>query len=243
MPARSYSAFFCSRSCATRAKFTSNTECTWADVRRLSTMCSAIFFRITPIGTISTRSPGLNAGTCAGATAAPALADARGSRGCRAWSRGRRRRSRATAAMSTLCSLAMRRTSGDDRVRRASSVLEPAQRRCRPETSRGGRRFGPWPRRTSPRGLRRRGRPAADVAAATVSPIVATTLLTATVSPSRTLISDSTPAAGEGISASTLSVEISKSGSSRSTVVAHFLDPADDGAFGDRLAHLRHQHR
>ena len=47
--------------------------------------------------------------------------------------------------------------------------------------------------------------------------IVATTLLTATVSPSLTVISVSTPAAGDGISASTLSVEISKSGSSRST--------------------------
>ena len=36
-------------------KFTSNTVCTCAEVRRLSTMCSAIFFRITDIG--STRSP------------------------------------------------------------------------------------------------------------------------------------------------------------------------------------------
>ena len=45
-PARSYSAFFASRICATREKFTSNTECTCADVRRLSTMCSAIRLRI-----------------------------------------------------------------------------------------------------------------------------------------------------------------------------------------------------
>ena len=37
-------------------KFTSNTVCTCADVRRLSTMWSAIFLRITDIG--STRSPG-----------------------------------------------------------------------------------------------------------------------------------------------------------------------------------------
>src|SRR4029453_18371118 len=50
-----------------------------------------------------------------------------------------------------------------------------------------------------------------------------TTLLTATVSPSLTLMSVRTPAAGEGISASTLSVEISKSGSSRSTVSPTFL--------------------
>ena len=45
----------------------------------------------------------------------------------------------------------------------------------------------------------------------------ATTVLMPTVSPSGNLISVSTPATGEGISASTLSVEISKSGSSFST--------------------------
>ena len=41
--------------------------------------------------------------------------------------------------------------------------------------------------------------------------------------PSGTLISESTPATGEGISASTLSVEISKMGSSRWTVSPTFL--------------------
>ena len=54
------------------------------------------------------------------------------------------------------------------------------------------------------------------------------------------MIASSTPASGEGISASTLSVEISKSGSSLSTRVADLLDPADDRAFRDRLAHLGH---
>src|SRR5689334_3478021 len=54
-------------------------------------------------------------------------------------------------------------------------------------------------------------------------PMTATTLLTGTVSPSCALISASTPAAGEGISASTLSVEISNSGSSRSTLSPTFL--------------------
>src|SRR6266446_2577609 len=44
-----------------------------------------------------------------------------------------------------------------------------------------------------------------------------------TVLPSPTLISFSTPAEGDGISASTLSVEISKSGSSRSTLSPGFL--------------------
>ncbi len=42
-------------------------------------------------------------------------------------------------------------------------------------------------------------------------------MLIATVCPSATLISSSVPATGEGISASTLSVEISKMGSSRLT--------------------------
>src|SRR5882672_6263962 len=64
--------------------------------------------------------------------------------------------------------------------------------------------------------------PGAD-AASPACPIVPTTLLTGTVSPSFTLMSVRTPAAGEGISASTLSVEISKSGSSRSTGSPTFL--------------------
>ena len=55
------------------------------------------------------------------------------------------------------------------------------------------------------------------------SPSTATTVSMATVSPSCTRISRSTPAAGDGISASTLSVEISKIGSSRSTVSPTFL--------------------
>src|ERR1700722_11551206 len=50
-----------------------------------------------------------------------------------------------------------------------------------------------------------------------------TTVPTETVAPSCTLSSPSTPAAGDGISASTLSVEISKRGSSRETVSPGFL--------------------
>src|SRR6202453_3482305 len=53
---------------------------------------------------------------------------------------------------------------------------------------------------------------------------VATTALICTVVPACTLISASTPAAGEGISASTLSVEISKSGSSCCTVSPGFFN-------------------
>src|SRR2546421_656402 len=53
--------------------------------------------------------------------------------------------------------------------------------------------------------------------------ITATSVCTGTVWPSCTLISASTPAAGAGISASTLSVEISNSGSSRFTWSPIFL--------------------
>ncbi len=52
---------------------------------------------------------------------------------------------------------------------------------------------------------------------APLSSITPTTVLIGTVSPSLTLISLTTPAIGDGISASTLSVEISNKGSSRST--------------------------
>jgi hypothetical protein len=64
---------------------------------------------------------------------------------------------------------------------------------------------------------------AEDATAAPASPMTATTLLTGTVSPSLTEMSRTTPAAGEGISASTLSVEISNRGSSRSTASPTFL--------------------
>ena len=52
------SAFFASLIFVTLEKSTSNTECTWAEVRRLAIMCSAILLRMTVIGTISTASPG-----------------------------------------------------------------------------------------------------------------------------------------------------------------------------------------
>src|SRR5262249_964810 len=62
----------------------------------------------------------------------------------------------------------------------------------------------------------------AEIAAPAAS-ITPTTVWMGTVWPSGTLISLRTPAAGEGISASTLSVEISKRGSSRSTLSPGFL--------------------
>ncbi len=54
-------------------------------------------------------------------------------------------------------------------------------------------------------------------------PMTATTVLIVTVLPSSTLISVRVPATGEGISASTLSVDISKIGSSRWTVSPTFF--------------------
>ena len=63
----------------------------------------------------------------------------------------------------------------------------------------------------------------ADTAAFLSVSRTATRVWTGTVCPSCTLISTSFPAAGAGISASTLSVEISKSGSSRLTSSPSFL--------------------
>src|SRR5271163_515504 len=66
----------------------------------------------------------------------------------------------------------------------------------------------------------------AGAAAAPTAPptlMAATTVLICTVVPACTLISASTPAAGEGISASTLSVEISKRGSSCCTASPGFF--------------------
>ena len=79
-------------------------------------------------------------------------------------------------------------------------------------------------------------------AAPAPSPITASRTPTSTVSPSGTRISVRTPAAGEGTSESTLSVETSKSGSSRSTWSPTRLHPAGDRALGHRLAELRHRH-
>src|SRR5690242_19617795 len=60
-------------------------------------------------------------------------------------------------------------------------------------------------------------------AAAPLSSILPTTVLIATVLPSSTNTCDNTPAAGDGISVSTLSVEISNKGSSRSTCSPGFF--------------------
>src|SRR5205814_4458620 len=68
------------------------------------------------------------------------------------------------------------------------------------------------------------GAGAGAAAAAPAASITATTVLMGTVWPSANLISFNTPADGAGISASTLSVEISKSGSSRCTLSPGFFN-------------------
>ena len=109
----------------------------------------------------------------------------------------------ATADRSTSCSAASRRTTGDNRALGAA---------------------GPGAGPAVPAGdgsAAGEGRSAGTAGAATASPaapITATTELTGTVSPARARICSSTPPTGAGTSASTLSVDISNSGSSRSTV-------------------------
>src|SRR4029453_13177437 len=123
---------------------------------------------------------------------------------------------------------AMLRTTGEDFVRRRSSNVDGADRVAGAEAATGSDVAA-----TDPVGAAAAtgGRPTgADVAAtdpgcaagsappaegfSPFAPMVATTEFTGTVSPSLTLMSRRIPAPGDGISASTLSVEISNSGSS-----------------------------
>ena len=115
---------------------------------------------------------------------------------------------------SRLLSLAMRRTSGEDRPCSPISLgaeLEAAG-------AAAGVAVGGVPACFSA-GAAATGAPAP----AALPPITATTVLISTVLPSGTLMSVNTPAAGAGISASTLSVEISNKGSSRWTVSPTFF--------------------
>ena len=122
-----------------------------------------------------------------------------------------------------LFSRARRRTRGELRTRRRLPACGPARGWRTPPAS-GRNRLPPAPPAPClPAAASRRLRPLHAAAAAAAVSITATTVWTGTVCPSATLISRSTPAAGEGISASTLSVEISNSGSSRSTLSPGFL--------------------
>ena len=116
------------------------------------------------------------------------------------------------------CSRAIRRTNGDDRWRRGVSRSTSSLW----ESAGGDAGVGRADATSSSTAacMRLAGGVAAGVGGAAVSPawpMTATTVWIGTVSPTLALISVSTPAAGDGISASTLSVEISNSGSSRST--------------------------
>src|SRR4030095_11949545 len=137
--------------------------------------------------------------------------------------------------MSTPCSPAILRTTGDDLVRRSSS-FEAAPPSCGGLGGAGaaavgeGAAGGGGGAATGAGGASgfdclgssfgAAGASDAGWAAGGFAPaplITATTVLTGTVSPSCTFISERTPEVGAGISASTLSVEISNSGSSRFT--------------------------
>src|SRR6266568_4669187 len=138
--------------------------------------------------------------------------------------------------MSTLCSAAILRTSGVDFVRRRCSAVWTPPSPSLFKTGAGaagagagalgGSGFGAGAGAAAFGGSGLSGAEAAAgfaaVAPASVSS-TATSVCTGTVWPSCTLISARTPAAGAGISASTLSVEISNSGSSRFTGSPTFL--------------------
>src|SRR5437899_4139345 len=128
------------------------------------------------------------------------------------------------------CSLAMRRTSGEECTRAASRAALTAGATAAGCGAGGGTicGFGAGAAATATgtgavAGAALAGGGAGAAAAAPAASITATTVLMGTVWPSVTLISFSTPADGDGISASTLSVEISNSGSSRSTLSPGFF--------------------
>ena len=130
-----------------------------------------------------------------------------------------------TCARLMLCSRAILRTSGDERAWSSSS--------CEAWACTGGAGAGGPAALGSAAGAgvlrepilfcRRRRGPRLAAALSPSAEIVPTTVFTWTVAPSATLMSCRTPEAGAGISASTLSVEISNSGSSRCTLSPGFF--------------------
>src|SRR5450432_404457 len=140
------------------------------------------------------------------------------------------------APRSTLCSLARRRTNGEEWMRSVELPEETAAPGAEDCAAAGGGACGAGAAGLAAAGADGAGGAAAagvfagaggaagaEAGAAPVPSITATMVWMGTVWPSAILISFSTPAEGEGISASTLSVEISKSGSSRSTLSPGFL--------------------
>ena len=106
---------------------------------------------------------------------------------------------------------------------RAPPDLGWARVPVRDRSARGGRGLGDAGRLRREPDRDRAGWGGAAAAALPSASITPTTVFTCTVAPSLTLISFRMPAAGAGISASTLSVEISNSGSSRWTLSPGFF--------------------
>src|SRR5208283_4565359 len=127
---------------------------------------------------------------------------------------------------SMLCSLASRRTSGEECTRSVVLAAAPSACGTAVEAAAGAGVGAALGAGVAPGFAAAGGAAAGAGAEATAAPapsITATTVWIGTVWPSGILISFSTPAEGEGISASTLSVEISNSGSSRSTLSPGFF--------------------
>src|SRR6266702_4167310 len=214
---------------------TSKTVATWAEVRLESPMCSAVFLRIGDMGTTCPRASdptAVDGGVITGAGGGVGAAeDAARASMCPRMSCFVTRPAMpvpATSRMSRLCSAAIRRTTGEERVWRSSSAVisewgRTGRGACSGSrtklTGGAGGASGGAGRATDPAGGAS-GAAGATTGATTAAPsaaITATTVLMGTVAPGWTRISFRTPVAGAGISASTLSVEISKSGSSRCT--------------------------
>src|SRR5260370_11382437 len=123
-----------------------------------------------------------------------------------------------TAPRSMLFSRAIRRTNGDDRTGCPAGAAGGGDEGRAIGVGAAGTATG-----SGARGAGWAGTVGPEAPGAPAPPMTATTVLTWTVVPSLTLISRNTPAEGAGISASTLSVEISNRGSSRWTLLPTFF--------------------
>ena len=262
-PAASYSAFFFSRSAATRAKFTSYTEYTCGDVCALSTMCSAIFLRMTLIGTTLDVLARLERRARGAGTAARRLRRRRGAIGIAPRLDEREdvllRDAAADPGAVDLgdVDVVLPRDAADERRRLLPPELLPSS-----SLPTARRRLGAW-RRGRNRWCGARGRlrlcpaarprpPAAPALGAAPARLgrrrrltcrrrsIATTLLTGDRLPFLDL--DLGEHAGDR--RRDLRVDLVGRNLEQRLVavdrVADLLDPADDRAFGDRLAHLGH---
>src|SRR6185369_9847994 len=211
-----------------RVRSTSNMQCTWALVRRDSIMRWAMILRIWLMGT---RSPGMATGAGVPASGLAEGTVAAGAAGAGAPSRNAVMSCLVmrppnpvpgTCARSMLCSRAILRTSGEERAWSSSSREASG---CETGATGFGSATGAAVRAGATSFFAGADGAAGAGLAAAPSPseIVPTTVFTCTVAPSATLMSCRTPEAGAGISASTLSVEISNRGSSRCTLSPGFF--------------------